>query len=98
MDRLVHNAYRIELNGESLRSNAAAKQIRNHNEIEREQLVHCLLLTHVDNPSTMKLPASLSSDPYRRRIGTLYFLQRNPHSNSELVRQLAIHLARESFY
>ena len=26
----------------------------------------------------MKLPASLSSDPYRRRIGTLYFLQRNP--------------------
>ena len=27
----------------------------------------------------MKLPASLSSDPYRHRIGTLYFLHRNPH-------------------
>lgn len=28
----------------------------------------------------MKRPASLSSDPYRHRIGTLYFLQRNPQA------------------
>jgi hypothetical protein len=39
------------------------------------------LLTDVDQSVTMKLPASLSSDPYRHRIGTRYFLHRNPQSN-----------------
>jgi hypothetical protein len=37
------------------------------------------LLTHVDQSANMKMPASLSSDLYRHRIGTRYFLRRNPH-------------------
>jgi hypothetical protein len=39
------------------------------------------LVTDVDQSVTMKLPASLSSDPYRHRIGTRYFLHRNPHQH-----------------
>src|SRR5713101_1237170 len=38
------------------------------------------LLTHVDQSANMKMPASLSSDLYRHRIGTRYFLRRNPHN------------------
>ena len=46
----------------------------------QNHLLHCpFLLTHVDQSVNMKLPASLSSDPYRHRIGTRYFLHRNPH-------------------
>ena len=33
-------------------------------------LKYPFLLTHVDHSVNMKLPASLSSDPYRHRIGT----------------------------
>jgi len=36
------------------------------------------LLTHVDQSANMKMPASLSSDLYRHRIGTRYFLHWNP--------------------